>query len=209
MLSVKAYLYRGIAVLFALGVHEMAHAFVSYLMGDPTAKAEGRLTLDPFAHIDIMGLICMLFFGIGWAKPVPIDPRYYKDRKAGIVWTAFAGPMANFILSFVCVVLFYSTYRFFYSLGTVGTFVQTLLSYTATVSASLGIFNLIPIPPMDGSKVLFAFLPDDLYYRAIQENKIWTIVLLVLIFSGFIGSPISSMTNSLIDIFSNFCMSFL
>ncbi|MDO4466161.1 MAG: site-2 protease family protein [Bacillota bacterium] len=209
MMDIQSYFYRGIAVILALGVHEMAHALVSYLMGDPTAKEKGRLTLDPLAHIDVAGLICMLIFGIGWAKPVPIDPRYYKDRKTGIVWNSFAGPMANFLLSFICVVLFYGTYRFLYSMGIAGRVIQTILSYTATISASLGIFNLIPIPPMDGSKVLFAFLPDDIYYKAIQENKIWTIILFALILSGLIGGPISLLTSNLIDIFSNICINIL
>ncbi|MBQ0065085.1 MAG: site-2 protease family protein [Firmicutes bacterium] len=202
-------IYRGIGVVLALGIHEAAHAIVSFIMGDPTAKEKGRITLNPLAHIDWVGLAFMLLFGIGWAKPVPIDPYYYKDRKTGIVWTAFAGPIANFLLSFVCVFLYFFTFRLLYGIALIGPFIQNVLSFTATISASIGIFNLIPIPPLDGSKVLFAILPDDLYYRAIQENNIWVIILMALIVTGVIGHPISLLTGNLISIFSNFCMMFI
>ena len=96
-----------IAVILSMSIHEVAHGLVSYWFGDPTARQAGRLSLNPFAHIDWSGLLCLLLFGFGWAKPVPVDPRYYKDPKAGMIWTAFAGPLANFLLSFVCVFLYY------------------------------------------------------------------------------------------------------
>ena len=92
-----------IAVILAMSIHEMAHGLVSYWLGDPTAKLQGRISLNPFAHIDWLGVLCLLLFHFGWAKPVPVDSSYYKDRKTGIIWTSFAGPIANFLLAFICV----------------------------------------------------------------------------------------------------------
>ena len=105
MLSIQSICIRVIAVILAMGIHESAHGLVSYWFGDPTAKEEGRLTLNPLAHVDWAGLLCLLVFRFGWAKPVPVDPRYYKDPKTGMIWTAFAGPIANFSLALVSIIL--------------------------------------------------------------------------------------------------------
>ena len=112
MFSLQNIIYLVIAVILSMSIHETAHGLVSYWMGDPTAKLEGRLSLNPFKHVDWLGLVCLLICGFGWAKPVPIDARYYKDAKTGIIWTSCAGPVANFLLSFICVFLFYALYKF-------------------------------------------------------------------------------------------------
>lgn len=182
-----------------MGIHEAAHGLVSYGFGDPTARNRGRLTLNPLAHIDWLGVICLLIFGFGWAKPVPIDSSYYKNQKTGIIWTSFAGPLANFLLGFVCILLYYLCVRFsFYEL-----FILQLLSTTAVLSIGFGIFNLIPIPPLDGSKILFSFLPDDQYYRFTQGNQLTMLIFIVIIATGILSSPLSLMVNNCIDIFSN------
>ena len=106
MFSLQSIVYLVIAVILSMSIHETAHGLVSYWIGDPTAKLEGRLSLNPFKHVDWLGLVCLLICGFGWAKPVPIDARYYKDAKTGIIWTSFAGPVANFLLSFICIFLF-------------------------------------------------------------------------------------------------------
>lgn len=191
-----------IAVAFSLTVHEFAHAIVSYIMGDPTAKMSGRLTLNPFKHIDWVGVICLALTGFGWAKPVPIDSYYYKDRKFGIVWTSFAGPLANFLLTFVALFIYVLLFRFApaFAFGTIGSLLSDLLVTIAYTSAGFGVFNLIPVPPLDGSKILFAVLPDDQYYNLIRGNQILHIIFLVLIFSGLISGPLSFLRNSYIDV---------
>ncbi|MGM9960687.1 MAG: site-2 protease family protein [Allobaculum sp.] len=190
-----------VAVILAMSIHEMAHGLAAYALGDATAKARGRVSLNPFAHIDWLGLFCLMFFGFGWAKPVPINPYNYKDPKSGMVWTAFAGPIANFVLSFVCVFLFTVIANFTGSFAyqTVGSFILSLLSNTAIISAGFGIFNLIPIPPLDGSRIFWAFLPDRDYYRVNNPPRWVTIAIFVLIFSGILSRPLSLMRGTLIN----------
>lgn len=186
-----------------MSIHEVAHGLVSYWMGDPTAKLEGRLSLNPFKHIDWAGLVCLLFFGFGWAKPVPIDSRYYKDAKTGIIWTSFAGPVANFLLSFICVFLFYVLYKFApqFIFTAAGNFISSVLSYTGLISTGFGIFNLIPIPPLDGSKVVFSFLPDDKYYKFIEGAPWMNFLFIALIFTGVLNSPLGMIRTQMISFF--------
>lgn len=203
MYSVESILYSAIGVVLAMSIHELAHGLVSYWMGDPTAKIEGRLSLNPFKHIDWVGLVCLLICGFGWAKPVPIDARYYKDQKTGIIWTSFAGPIANFLLTFICVFLFYAIYKFAPSLmlSYAGNFIANSLMYTGLISTGFGIFNLLPIPPLDGSKVLFSFLPDEQYYRIINGTPWMNLLFIALILSGILNSPLSMLRSQIIQFF--------
>lgn len=197
-----------IAVILSMSIHEVAHGLVSYWFGDPTARQAGRLSLNPFAHIDRSGLLCLLLFGFGWAKPVPVDPRYYKDPKAGMIWTAFAGPLANFLLSFVCVFLYYLLLKISpgFALGAAGSFIESVFATTAIISAGFGIFNLIPVPPLDGSKILFAFLPDQTYYRVTRGTPWMSLVFIALLWSGVISGPIAMLRGGMIDAFSTAAM---
>ena len=148
-LSIINFLFSGIAVIICLVLHELGHGFVSYLLGDETPKKEGRLTLNPLAHLDLMGTIMLLFFHFGWAKPVSIRSDNYKHQKLGVVLTALAGPLVNFLIALIGL--------FLLNISMIeGTYLSLLLSYIVTISVSLGVFNLIPIPPLDGSKVLYA-----------------------------------------------------
>ena len=203
MFSISDIIYLAIGVILSMSIHEVAHGLVSYWMGDPTAKLEGRLSLNPFKHIDWAGLVCLLFFGFGWAKPVPIDSRYYKDAKTGIIWTSFAGPVANFLLSFICVFLFYALYKFApqFIFTAAGNFVSSVLSYTGLISTGFGIFNLIPIPPLDGSKVVFSFLPDDKYYKFIEGAPWMNFLFIALIFTGVLNSPLGMIRTQMISFF--------
>lgn len=203
-MSISSIVIMVIAVILSMSVHEVAHGLVSYWLGDPSAKYAGRLSLNPFRHIDWLGLFCLLMFGFGWAKPVPIDSRYYKDPKSGVIWTSFAGPLANFILSFVCVLLYYFMIKaapaFF--IGTVGQWIAQTLAVTASMSIGFGIFNLIPIPPLDGAKILWIFLPDELYYK-INNGAWWVnILFFALLFSGLISGPIGMLRSTIIEWFS-------
>ena len=192
-----------IAVILAMSIHEMAHGLVSYWLGDPTAKLQGRISLNPFAHIDWLGVLCLLLFHFGWAKPVPVDSSYYKDRKTGIIWTSFAGPVANFLLAFICVfgliLILKLNPMFLYS--DLGSLIQNILSMTASLIIGFGLFNLIPVSPLDGSKVLFAFLPYEQYYRFIQGSPFFMLVLIVLIYLGILSQPLAMMQNSIWNAF--------
>ena len=196
-----------IAVILAMSIHEMAHGLVSYWLGDPTAKLQGRISLNPFAHVDWLGVLCLLLFHFGWAKPVPVDPSYYKDRKTGIIWTSFAGPVANFLLAFVCIFCLILILKlnplFLYS--NLGSLLESILSMTATLNIGFGLFNLIPVPPLDASKVLFAFLPDEQYYRFIQGSPFFMLVLVVLIYLGILSQPLSMMQNGIWNAFVQIC----
>lgn len=195
-------LVRAIAVVLAMGVHESAHGLVSYWFGDPTAKRAGRLSLNPFRHVDWAGLLCLLFFGFGWAKPVPINPRFYRNEKTGIIWTSFAGPASNFILSFVCLLVSALLMRF---LPGTPVFIQNVLQTTAMMSLGFGVFNLLPVPPLDGAKIFWAFLPDKEYYRKwMNPPAIIQIVLMLVIFSGLLSRPLGMMQSTVISWFVDF-----
>lgn len=191
----------GIAVILSMSFHELAHGVVSYWFGDPTPKLEGRMSLNPLRHIDWMGLACLLLFRFGWAKPVPVNAQYYKDPKTGMIWTAFAGPLANFLLAivamfFVCLL---------YKLNFTGTFLMDTLYNTALVSIGFGMFNLIPIPPLDGSKVFYGFLKDDEYFSIIQYNSpIIMVLFMLMLYSGIITRPLMLMQNALLQAIFNF-----
>lgn len=172
----------GVAFLGALTVHEFAHGMVSSRLGDPTPKQSGRLTLNPIKHLDLLGTLAFFLAHIGWAKPVPVDPRYYRDPRRGLTLVGLAGPLANFTLAAVLAIP--------YRLGlhspttTFGALVALFLSVNVVVNISLGVFNLIPIPPLDGSKVLAGLLPPRYGYRIYQLESFGPVLLLLVIMTG-------------------------
>lgn len=194
-----------IVVVLAMSIHEMAHGLVSYWLGDPTAKMQGRISLNPFAHVDWLGVLCLLLFHFGWAKPVPIDASYYKDRKTGIIWTSFAGPLANFLLAFICVFIYILLIVFLpqFVYSGIGSFIVSTLSTSATLNVGFGLFNLIPVPPLDGSKILFAFLPDEQYYRFIEGSPFFMLVLILLIYMNVLNVPLAMLQNNILQFFIN------
>ena len=172
-------------VLLSLSVHELCHGLAAYLMWDKTAKNSGRLSLNPMHHLDPIGAICLFLFGFGWARPVPVNPWNFKHKKGGMVLTALGGPIANFLLAFVAqigVVLLggmrFASENMAYQVASVG---YMICYYLAQVNLGLGLFNLIPIPPLDGSKVLSAVLPQRLYFKLMEYERYGFIVLLILI----------------------------
>lgn len=211
MYNIRSFAIRLIAILVAFSLHEMAHAVASYWLGDRSQRYYGRMTFNPLAHIDWVGLLCLLAFGFGWGKPVSVDPRNYKDPKSGMVWTAFAGPFINFVLSFVCVFLFYFVYKFvpFFAHSSIGDFFMDIFAQTAYISAGLGIFNCIPIPPLDGSKILFSVLPDEQYFKAISGSQIFSFLFIILFVSGVFTQPIITLEGNLIELFTNICTTVL
>ena len=182
---------RVAAVLLCLTVHETCHGLVAYALGDPTAKSMHRLSLNPLHHIDWFGLLMMFAAGFGWAKPVPVDPRYFKKPKEGMALTALAGPVSNFLLAFL--LIFISKMIYLYAPYTVALdAIFTFCLYTAApLSIGLGLFNLIPIPPLDGSKVVAVLLPDRAYGTLMRYERYGMLLLLALSFLGISGGFIS------------------
>lgn len=196
--SARDMLFRLIAVVVCLCVHEMCHALAAYALGDSTAKSQHRLSLNPFRHIDWLGLAMLAVAGFGWAKPVMVDPRHFKHPKLGMALTALAGPISNMILAFV---LLFAT-KLILSGGSYAHWIISLLISTATLSIGLGIFNMIPIPPLDGSKVLFSVLPDRAYNQLMRYERYGMILLLALVLFGAGGSFLSQATESVLLFFA-------
>ncbi|MBU9727053.1 site-2 protease family protein [Diplocloster modestus] len=187
-----ALVYTLPAVLLAVSLHEFAHGFVSYKLGDPTPKSDGRLSLNPFHHLDLIGTLCLLVFHFGWAKPVQVNPRYYKNPKAGMAVTALAGPIMNFLVAFAGVLGMGILYRATGGYGgKVTQYFFNLFQYIAIINIGLGSFNLIPIPPLDGSKVLGAVLPSRIYFKYMRYERYGSILLIVLLFVGVLSIPLN------------------
>lgn len=182
---------RTAAVLLCLTVHETCHGLAAWALGDPTARDQRRLSLNPLRHIDWLGLAMMLAAGFGWAKPVPVDPRHFRRPKQGMALTALAGPASNFLLALLAVFLSREVFLHVpYSAG--GALLFEFLLYTlAPLSIGLGLFNLLPIPPLDGAKVLGAFLPDRAYFGLMRYERYGMLVLLALSYFGVTGGLIS------------------
>lgn len=194
--ELQSLLFTAPVVLLAVICHECAHGYVSYKLGDPTAKDAGRLTLNPLKHLDPIGTLCMLFFHVGWAKPVPINPTYYRDRKRGIIYVSLAGPIANFILAFLSLLIEGLLIRFGSVYSTVIWVLCQLCYYSAIVNVGLGLFNLIPIPPLDGSKIAGG-LSQKVTYFYWKLQRYWKIILLICVVTGVLSKPLG-MLNSLV-----------
>lgn len=187
------------AVLMALVLHEMAHGWAAYLLGDRTAKEQGRLSLDPLKHLDLIGTVCMLLGGVGWARPVPIDPSRFRIRnqKLGMAITAIAGPLCNFLQAFLAAVIAYLI-RWKGS----GAFCETAVSFLAmlaVLNVGLGTFNLIPVPPLDGSRLLLPLLPDRAVSFLLKYERICGVVFLALIASGILDGSIDAVRGAVMD----------
>ena len=190
--NIVYYLLSAMAALVALTVHEYCHGYAAYKLGDDTAKCMGRLSLNPLKHLDPYGTICMILFHFGWAKPVPINPRNFKDPKKDFAISAAAGPASNLILGFISAFVFLLVYKLFYTIE-YGTFVFFLvynllifLKIFYSVNIGLGVFNLLPIPPFDGSRLLYVFLSPKAYFSVMKhERKIYYAVLAWLILGDY------------------------
>ena len=180
---------RLICILFLLPIHECAHAFASSLLGDKTAQYQGRLSLNPLRHLDIMGAICLLLGGFGWAKPVAINPYNFKNRKIGMALSAFAGPLSNFLVSFVMLLIARIILFFPITNNFVPAIIQ-VLAMIAQISIGLGVFNMIPLPPLDGSRIFLVFLPEKYYFKIMDYEQYISIALMVLIISGALDVPL-------------------
>ena len=186
---------RLISILFLLPIHECAHAFAASLMGDKTAKYQGRLSLNPLRHLEPIGAICLLLGGFGWAKPVAINPYNFKNRKGGMALSALAGPLSNFLVSFLMLgVARIIRISPFYE----GTFLASIIDVLlliAWISICLGVFNLIPLPPLDGSRIFLIFLPERYYFMIMQYERYISIGIMVLVVSGALDTPLGLVSD--------------
>jgi len=182
---------RVAAVFLCLTIHETCHGLAAYVLGDPTAKSMHRLSLNPLRHIDWLGLIMMFTAGFGWAKPVPVDPRYFRKPKQGMALTALAGPVSNMLLALLAI--FCGSLIYYHAPYTPvwDALFNFCLYELAPLSVGLGLFNLLPVPPLDGSKVLAAFLPDTAYFKLMRYERYGIVVLLLLSWFGVTGKLIS------------------
>ena len=194
-----------LASLLCITVHESCHGLAAYWLGDDTAKRMGRISLNPLRHIDIGGLIMMAIFHFGWAKPVPVNPNYFRKPKQGMAVTALAGPVSNLILAVLFLGIGKVIYLYApYSAG-MNVFFEWCLFTVAPMSVGMGLFNLIPIPPLDGSKVLAMFLPNSAYGQLMRYERYGILVLLALSWLGlggnFLGNAIYGVYEALFHIF--------
>ena len=190
------------AVLLAISGHEAAHGWMAYKLGDPTAKMMGRVTLNPIRHFDLFGTLSMLLVGFGWAKPVPFNPHNFKRFRSGSAMVALAGPVSNFLMAAVSLFLYFSVQAivgFFPVTGAAEQIVwilSTMLAMMVDYNISLGVFNLVPIPPLDGSKVLFSFLPAKAFNFILNFERYGLFILFIVLASGVLDGPINLLMQS-------------
>lgn len=183
------FVMHGIVLLTAFPVHECAHALAAHWLGDDTAKNQGRISLNPLRHLDLFGTVFMLLAGFGWAKPVPINANNFKNRKVGMAVSSLAGPLSNVLMSYVsiiiCKILTYSSYG--------NSYVNALADvfwYATILNLGLAVFNLLPVPPLDGSRIFNLVLPEKLYFKVMKYENIIFGILFLSIWLGFLDKPL-------------------
>ena len=203
-------------VLISLSFHEFAHGWMADRLGDKTARWNGRLTMNPLRHLDPIGAFSMLFFGIGWAKPVPVNPRNFKNPKKGMALTGLAGPVSNLLLSFIGIlcyrilnavtalnILLKGGSIYYYSNASFSFFDILAIFFImfSTMNAYLAVFNLIPVPPFDGSRIFYFILPDKWYFSVMKYERVMMVIMLALLFTGVLSPVLSAVSGAFLTAF--------
>ena len=204
-ITVLVYVLSSLAVIFlTLPIHEFAHAFTADKLGDPTPRYQRRLTLNPFAHIDYFGALCILLFGYGWAKPVQVNAYNFKNSKTGMALVALAGPLSNLVLAFVSGLLLNVAVLLLYNTGlTLFFYLMLFFRYIAQINVYLAVFNLIPVPPLDGSRILGVILSSKTYFKIMQYERYIYIILMALLFTGALDVPLDIISGSVMKFIMN------
>lgn len=198
------------AVLLSISVHESAHAWTADKLGDPTGRVTGRISLNPFRHFDLYGTICMIVFGFGWAKPVPINPNNFENPKKGMAISAAAGPISNVLMMLAGMLLYRVTLAVLIASGvyvsaegfaaTALAVILTMMELFIYLNASLAVFNLIPVPPLDGSRLLLTFLPKKAYFAVMKYEQYIMIGMMLVLLLGFLDGPLSFLSGGLVSL---------
>ena len=198
---------RVFIIFCVLPIHEFAHGYIAYKLGDDTARLKGRLTINPLAHVDPFGALMVLLVGFGYAKPVPVNIGKFKrgKRKQYMALTALAGPVSNIIMATIFTFFYCMIYYKFLHLGEGIVYVALFLSVAAQINISLAVFNLLPIPPLDGSRILNAVLPDRLYYKLMQYERYIVLVIFALIFLDVLDGPIALLSGIIESLIMRLC----
>lgn len=199
--TILDYLIKALVLFTAVPVHECAHAWVAEKMGDDTGRKQGRITLNPFAHLTLWGSLMMILVGFGWGKPVMVDSRNFKNPKKGMVLTSLAGPASNFIMAFLSMIV-YKVLAFlsFAKDSSTLDMLATVFVYITLINISLAVFNFLPIPPLDGSKIFNAILPEKWYFTIMKYENFIFIALIILVYSGLLDTPLSFLQGKVIDV---------
>ncbi len=202
--SLRDILYTLPCILLALTVHEVAHGWMAMKLGDPTARNLGRLTLNPLKHLDPVGTLCMILFHFGWARPVPINSRYFRKPRRDMALTALAGPVSNILMGTLGILLYCILYTIFRANPATSDFgfriqlsVLTLLQYFYSLNLSLAVFNLLPVPPLDGSRIFLVFLPPKYYFGIMQYERYIQMGLMILLYLGLLNGVLSFFVGGL------------
>lgn len=199
-LTLMIKLFSRLFVIFCtMPIHEYAHALIATKLGDQTPRLAGRLTLNPMAHISPMGALMIVLCGFGYAKPVSVNPRNFKDSKKGMALTAIAGPISNLIMGFIFT--FASVIFVYLKPTTMTSALNSFFFYAALVNINLAVFNLLPIPPLDGSRILQLLIPAKYYYKFLEYERYIVIVVFILIITGVLSTPLSLISSGILSLF--------